>query len=104
LLWNQSHTLIACLIHKINRKNKKDISTKIILQDPTQNDILLKNMSKVYIASDHAGFKLKLELIKFIQNELKLQVEDVGCHTADRCDYPDFSVGLGKAVLNDTSS
>ncbi|MBP7709758.1 MAG: ribose 5-phosphate isomerase B [Rickettsiales bacterium] len=57
-----------------------------------------KNLKKVLIASDHAGFDLK----KFLINELeKLQFEvlDLGCDSATKSvDYPDFAQKLCKKI------
>jgi ribose 5-phosphate isomerase B len=42
---------------------------------------------KIGIASDHGGFKLK-EAIKL--HFTAIQFDDVGTHTEDSCDYPDY--------------
>ena len=55
-------------------------------------------MEKLYIASDHGGFRLKNE----IKEHLKLQdieAEDLGCYTSESCDYPDFAHKLCYKVL-----
>lgn len=44
----------------------------------------------VYIASDHAGFSAKDNVVQKIQS-LGYQVEDLGPSTDDRVDYPDFA-------------
>ncbi|MBU0597013.1 RpiB/LacA/LacB family sugar-phosphate isomerase [Patescibacteria group bacterium] len=45
----------------------------------------------LYIAADHAGFKLKKRLIRYIENELDLKIEDMGASEFDENDdYPDF--------------
>lgn len=38
---------------------------------------------KILIASDHAGFELKNILRKFIEDELKITIEDRGAHSFD---------------------
>lgn len=44
----------------------------------------------IYIASDHAGFELKKQIIEYLK-EQKLEVEDVGPHQFDPDDdYPDY--------------
>lgn len=54
----------------------------------------------LYIASDHAGYKLKTRLIRYIQNELKLDIEDMGAHEYDETDdYPDFIVPAAKKTV-----
>ncbi|KAL4495699.1 hypothetical protein ABPG72_014168 [Tetrahymena utriculariae] len=59
-------------------------------------------IKRICIGSDHAGFGLKSELIKYIKNDLKLEIEDCGPENANRCDYPDFSVKICQKVLENT--
>lgn len=54
---------------------------------------------KVSIGSDHAGFDLKSELIKYLGSK-GAQVIDKGCYSNDRADYPDH----GHAVANSVST
>ena len=54
-------------------------------------------MHKVIIGSDHAGFKLK-EALKADLIDLGLQVEDAGCHSIARCDYPRIAYSLAQQV------
>jgi ribose 5-phosphate isomerase B len=54
---------------------------------------------KIVIASDHAGFKLKQEIIKYIHSK-GVQIKDLGTYTADSVDYPDFAHTLAYAVEN----
>lgn len=45
---------------------------------------------KIIIASDHGGFTAKTEIVKYlIQNGHS--VNDIGCHSEDSVDYPDFA-------------
>jgi len=51
------------------------------------------------IASDHGGYKLKKRLVRFIENELKLDVTDMGPHEYEETDdYPDYVVPLAEKV------
>ncbi|MHB8879125.1 MAG: ribose 5-phosphate isomerase B [Myxococcaceae bacterium] len=52
---------------------------------------------KLAIASDHAGFDLKRELLEVL-NLRKLTVHDVGTFNNDAVDYPDFATEVAKAV------
>jgi ribose 5-phosphate isomerase B len=45
---------------------------------------------KIVIASDHGGFKAKKVIFKHL-NESGYSVKDIGCHTEDSVDYPDFA-------------
>ena len=49
----------------------------------------------IAIGSDHGGFALKEEVIKYLE-ENNLEYKDCGCYDTSSCDYPVF----GKAVAN----
>jgi ribose 5-phosphate isomerase B len=44
---------------------------------------------KISIGSDHAGFQLKQEIINYLK-ALNFVINDRGCYSEDRVDYPDF--------------
>ena len=44
---------------------------------------------KIIIASDHAGFAAKQEIIEHFKG--RFDFVDLGPHSEERCDYPDFS-------------
>jgi RpiB/LacA/LacB family sugar-phosphate isomerase len=50
------------------------------------------------IGSDHAGFEMKTMLARFLCEHCE-EVVDVGTHTPDPVDYPDFAEAVGKAVF-----
>ena len=54
-------------------------------------------MKKIYISSDHAGYKLK-EAIKLYLSKKKISFQDIGPHNNDRVDYPDFAHKVAKKV------
>ena len=54
-------------------------------------------MKKIYISSDHAGYKLK-EDIKSHLSKKKLSFQDIGPYNDDRVDYPDFAHKVAKKV------
>ena len=53
---------------------------------------------KIVIGSDHAAFEGK-EFVKKLLVSLNHEVIDVGTHSADRCDYPDYATAVAKTVL-----
>jgi len=55
-------------------------------------------MSKIFVASDHGGYKLKQEILNFLR-EQGLQFEDMGCYSEDSCDYPIYAKKVVKSVL-----
>lgn len=58
---------------------------------------------KIYAGSDHAGLALKKVLIAHLE-KAGYQVEDVGTHTTESCDYPDYAHALANKVLADPES
>lgn len=55
---------------------------------------------RVAIASDHAGFEQKQQLVDFLAQDLKLDVMDLGPDTDDRVDYPDYAALVARAVAD----
>ena len=53
----------------------------------------------IIIGSDHGGFKLKTEIVEHLQ-KLGFQVSDLGCYSADSCDYPIIAKAVAKEVLD----
>jgi ribose 5-phosphate isomerase B len=54
-------------------------------------------MSKLLIASDHAGFVLKEKLKDYLQKK-GIGVKDLGTYSKDRCDYPVYAYDLAKNI------
>jgi len=54
-------------------------------------------LKKIYISSDHAGFKLK-ESIKDYLSKKKINFQDLGPNNNDRVDYPDFAHKVARKV------
>ncbi|MBT4046927.1 MAG: ribose 5-phosphate isomerase B [Nitrospina sp.] len=54
-------------------------------------------MKKIAIASDHGGFDLKESVIAHLLNT-GWEVEDLGPHSGDSVDYPDYGIKLAEEV------
>jgi ribose 5-phosphate isomerase B len=54
-------------------------------------------LKKIFLSSDHAGFKLKEE-IKLYLRKKKLQFTDMGPNNDSRVDYPDYAHKVAKKV------
>ena len=52
---------------------------------------------KIAVGSDHAGYRRKKEIVKFL-SKLGHKVVDVGCHSEDSVDYPDYARAVAEAV------
>ncbi len=48
---------------------------------------------KISLGSDHAGFELKQQIKEHLYSivDHKIEVNDFGCYSEDRVDYPDFA-------------
>lgn len=58
---------------------------------------------KLYIASDHGGYKLKKRLVRFITKQLNLEIIDLGPDSYDKTDdYPKYIVPLAKKVVKNS--
>ncbi|HET9671820.1 MAG TPA: ribose-5-phosphate isomerase [Actinomycetota bacterium] len=55
-------------------------------------------MMRIVIASDHAGFPLKQELVGFLAEEGH-EVQDLGTDSTDPVDYPAFCAAAARAVV-----
>ena len=59
---------------------------------------------KIYLGSDHAGWKLKRGLIAYL-SKLKYKCEDLGPFAYDENDdYPDYIIPVAKKVAKDKNS
>ncbi len=53
---------------------------------------------KISIGSDHAGYQLKEKVKKYLSSINNLELTDYGCHSEERCDYPDFAHAVAECV------
>lgn len=58
---------------------------------------MLTTMSKIAIGCDHAAIDLKNEVIRHLSSHA---VNDVGAHSKDSVDYPDFAQKVAELVKN----
>ena len=52
---------------------------------------------KIALGSDHGGFSLKKEIIKYLEKK-NIEVTDFGTYTQDSCDYPDYAIKVAEEV------
>ncbi len=60
-------------------------------------------MDTLLIASDHAGFRLKV-FLKDLLKQAGVPVVDVGCDDETSCDYPGFAQDLCRRILDGEAS
>ncbi len=56
-------------------------------------------MTKIGLASDHAGFPLKQFVVRLLK-EKGIETIDYGTHSTDSCDYPDYGHALARGMEN----
>ena len=59
-------------------------------------------MSKIFIASDHAGYNLKGFLIDKLKGDFSF--DNLGTNSTDSVDYPDFAHRLAEEISKDPSN
>lgn len=59
---------------------------------------------RVSIGSDHGGYALKEVLERVVSEELGWTVHDVGTHSTDAVDYPDFAAAVARDVASGRSA
>jgi RpiB/LacA/LacB family sugar-phosphate isomerase len=57
---------------------------------------------RIAIGSDHAGYELKQNLAAYVKS-LGHEVQDLGTHSTESVDYPDYAEAVGKAIIDGTA-
>lgn len=57
-----------------------------------------KNIRKIAIAADHGGYDLKEEIKNFVFENLNIEWIDLGTHSTDSVDYPEFGDKMANAI------
>ena len=52
----------------------------------------------IAIGSDHGGFELKQEIIKYL-TEKNIEFKDFGCYDETSCDYTEYGKAVAEAVV-----
>ena len=60
-------------------------------------------MKKIFISSDHAGFKLKETIKDYLKNK-KVKIEDLGPKDDSSVDYPDYAHKVARKVKSRKSN
>jgi ribose 5-phosphate isomerase B len=60
-------------------------------------------IKKIYLSADHAGFKLKERIKRFLDKK-KIPYEDLGTDSLKSVDYPDYAKKVAKKVAKEKNS
>ena len=55
---------------------------------------------RISIGSDHAGYELKEKVKQYLNSKKGVELNDWGCYSEERCDYPDFGHKVAEDVTN----
>ncbi len=77
------------------------MNMSVELQNPAPEPARPITVSKIAIASDHAGVVEKAQLVRWMQQR-GIEVLDLGPATDERVDYPDFAAKVAEAVTDGT--
>ena len=80
-------------------REKVEVINSVLRQIESNPSAFLNPVKTIAIGSDHTGYKVKSELIKFLSSQ-GYQVFDVGTNSEQSCDYPDFAYSVAYAVKN----
>ena len=78
----------------------KAIVTPLAVDTARERRLLLQRVGRVRriaVGADHGGFEMKEELKKFVA-ELGFEVVDLGTHSSEPVDYPDFAHAVASTV------
>jgi ribose 5-phosphate isomerase B len=64
----------------------------------------MENKKRIVIGSDHAGFNIKENVKKHLNELGQYDVVDVGTNSLDSVDFPDYSEKLASEVLKDKNN
>ncbi len=89
-------TLLTPSANDLIAKYKLNVLEKnaIIEKHNTNENV---KVNKIAIGCDHTGFRVKEEIKRFLL-EKKYQLEDVGTHSEEACDYPEFAYAVALSV------
>jgi ribose 5-phosphate isomerase B len=55
---------------------------------------------RISIGCDHAAFELKEKVKQYLSTKKGIELNDWGCYSEERCDYPDFGHAVAEDVNN----
>ncbi len=92
------------IITPLARDRAKELGVRFItegaqkIQSNTVKGLINEDQpQKIALGADHGGYYLKEELKTFLKSK-KYQIIDVGTHSPESCDYPDFALKVAEMV------
>jgi ribose 5-phosphate isomerase B len=95
----------AAIQHGIHLRSSSDVPghpaptvVTVSVSQPTGGDPG-KSPGTIAFGADHGGYRLK-EILKTYVAEMGFSVADVGTHSEEACDYPDFAFAVASLVTS----
>ena len=98
-LYVDENTILTPSAKDVIIREKIEIKSSQFKKSDSVSSTFSSSVRTIAIGSDHTGYKVKSELIKFL-NSQGYQVIDVGTNSEQSCDYPDFAYAVACAVKN----
>jgi ribose 5-phosphate isomerase B len=98
-LYVDENTILTPSAKDVIIREKIEIKSSKFKKSDSVSSTSSSSVRTIAIGSDHTGYKVKSELIKFL-NSQGYQVIDVGTNSEQSCDYPDFAYAVAYAVKN----
>lgn len=93
------NTILTPSAKDLITREKIEIINSIFIKSELNPSASINPVKTIAIGSDHTGYKVKSELIKFLSSQ-GYQIIDVGTNSEQSCDYPDFAYAVAYAVKN----
>lgn len=87
------------LLTPLAKDKAKELGVTVSKAEESCNNTQLPQVvsKKIAIGCDHTGYKLKKVFIDILKQK-KIEVIDVGTHSEESCDYPDYAILVAKHV------
>jgi len=98
-LYIDENTILTPSAKDVVIREKIELKSSQLKSTSSSLSTTSSSVRTIAIGSDHTGYKIKGELIKFLTSQ-GYQIIDVGTNSEQSCDYPDFAYAVAYAVKN----
>lgn len=98
-LYIDENTILTPSAKDVVIREKIELKSSQLKSTSSSLSTTSSSVRTIAIGSDHTGYKVKSELIKFLTSQ-GYQIIDVGTNSEQSCDYPDFAYAVAYAVKN----
>jgi ribose 5-phosphate isomerase B len=90
----------------IDPKNLERIVTEVAREvlGARRRSLPLPARDRIAIGSDHSGYRLKVQLARYLREDLGYEIEDCGTHGEAPVDYPDIARAVAERIRSGVCS